>query len=350
VAALQRRSIRVLVVDDFAPWRRITHTLLRNKPELKVVCEVSDGLEAVQKARELKPDLILLDIGLPKLSGIAAARQIRDLAPKSIILFVSENYSADIAREALSTGGRGYVIKSDAGSELLTAVEAVMHGKQFVSARLAGQLPAGVTNAQTLDGLRIREILESFAPRLPRNHRTSRCHEVQFYSEEAVLLERLSRFVGAVLDAGGVVVGFVTEHHRKMFIEGLQSNGLNVRAAIQQGTYRLLDVTDSISAFMVNDSVDPVRYLEGMADLVESGLRAARSNHPHVAVYGELAVPLLAQGNADAVLQIEQLSDQFATEYELDILCTYPVKRSRRKETGAVRQRICAEHSTVFSQ
>ena len=350
MAALRRSSIRVLVVDDFAPWRQITHTLLQNKPELKVVGEASDGLEAVQKARELKPDLILLDIGLPKLSGIAAARQIRDLAPKSIILFVSENYSADIAREALRTGGRGYVIKSDAGSELLTAVEAVMHGKQFVSPRLVGQLSAGVTNVRTLDGLRIKEILESFAPRLPRNHKITRCHEVQFYSEEAVLLERLSRFVGTVLDGGGVVVGFVTEQHRETVVQGLQAKGLNVRAAIQQGTYRLLDVTDALSEFMVNDLVDPVRYLEGMADLVESGLRAATSNHPRVAVYGELAVPLLAQGNADAVLQIEHLSDQFANEYELDILCTYPVKRSRRKEPGAVRQRICAEHSTVFSQ
>ena len=347
---MRRPSIRVLVVDDFAPWRRLTRTLLQNKPELQVVCEVSDGLEAVQKAQELKPDLILLDIGLPTLSGIAAARRIRDLAPQSKILFVTENYSAEIAREALSTGGCGYVIKSDAGSELLAAVEAVMHGKRFVSARLAAQLSAAVTNAQTPDGLRIKEILESFALRLPRNRKTTRCHEVQFYSDEAVLLDRLSRFVGPALDAGGVVVGFVTEQHRNTFVEGLQSNGLNVRAAIQQGTYRLLDVTDAISAFMVNDSVDPVRYLEGMADLVDSGLRAATSNHPRVAVYGELAVPLLAQGNADAVLQIEQLSDQFATEYELDILCTYPVKRSRRKETGAVRQRICAEHSTVFSQ
>src|SRR5262245_65371853 len=195
MAALRRSSIRVLLVDDFAPWRQITHTLLQNKPELKVVGEASDGLEAVQKARELKPDLILPDMCLPRLSGIAAARRIRDLAPKSIILFVSENYSADIAREALRTGGSGYVIKSDAGSELLTAVEAVMHGKQFVSPRLAGQLSAGVTNVRTVDGLRIREILESFASRLPLNQKTTRRHEVQCYSEETFLLERLRRFV-----------------------------------------------------------------------------------------------------------------------------------------------------------
>src|SRR5712671_436231 len=88
--AVQIPLVRVLVADDFAPWRRLLHTILREKPELQVVCEVSDGLEAVQKARELQPDLILLDIGLPTLSGIEAARRIRSIAPKAKILFVSE--------------------------------------------------------------------------------------------------------------------------------------------------------------------------------------------------------------------------------------------------------------------
>jgi DNA-binding NarL/FixJ family response regulator len=143
---LQTTSVRVLVADDFEPWRRLLHSILREKPELKIVCEVSDGLEAVQKARELQPDLILLDIGLPTLSGMEAARQIRTVAPKAKILFVSENYSIDIARGTLNAGGCGYVIKSDAGSELLAAVEAVFLGKQFVSARLAGQGISGVSS------------------------------------------------------------------------------------------------------------------------------------------------------------------------------------------------------------
>jgi DNA-binding NarL/FixJ family response regulator len=143
---LRTSIIRVLVADDFAPWRRLLPTILREKPELQVVCEVSDGLEAVQKARELQPDLILLDIGLPSLNGIEAARRMRKLSPKSKILFVSENYSMDIARETLAAGGCAYVIKSDAGSELLTAVEAALLDKQFVSARLAGRSSSSVTN------------------------------------------------------------------------------------------------------------------------------------------------------------------------------------------------------------
>jgi DNA-binding NarL/FixJ family response regulator len=110
---------------------------------------VADGLEAVQQAQELQPDLILLDIGLPTLHGIEAARRIREVSPASKILFVSENRSADIAEEALSTGACGYVIKSDAERELLPAIEAILAGKRFVSASLAGHFLVATTLSTT---------------------------------------------------------------------------------------------------------------------------------------------------------------------------------------------------------
>jgi DNA-binding NarL/FixJ family response regulator len=127
-----RQPFRVLVVDDFEPWRHFVSSKILMKPELQVVGEASDGLEAVQKAVELKPDLILLDIGLPTLSGIEAARQIRKLAPESKIIFLSQESSAEIVQEALSLGAWGYVVKTVAESELLTAVETVISGKKFV--------------------------------------------------------------------------------------------------------------------------------------------------------------------------------------------------------------------------
>jgi len=134
---VDKSPIRVLVVEDCEPWRRHFSTALQKQPELQVIGEVSDGLEAVQNAQELQPDLILLDIGLPSLNGLEVARRIRKVSPASRILFVSENRSADIAEEALSTGASGYVVKSDTGSELLPAVKAVLEGKRFISASLA---------------------------------------------------------------------------------------------------------------------------------------------------------------------------------------------------------------------
>jgi len=124
-------------------------TTFQRQPELEIIGRVSDGLEAVEKAQELQPELILLDIGLPTLNGIEAARRIRAVSPASKILFVSENCSVDIAEEALRNGAGGYVVKSDAASELLPAVKAVLEGKRFVSASLAGHFLVATTLTTT---------------------------------------------------------------------------------------------------------------------------------------------------------------------------------------------------------
>jgi DNA-binding NarL/FixJ family response regulator len=129
--------VRVLVVDDFADWRRFVVAKLRENCSLKIVGEVSDGLEAARKVEELQPDLVLLDVGLAKLHGIRVARHVRDVAPKCKILFLSQELDPDVVRAALSAGGNGYVIKSEAEHELFTAVEAVMRGERFVSPGLA---------------------------------------------------------------------------------------------------------------------------------------------------------------------------------------------------------------------
>jgi DNA-binding NarL/FixJ family response regulator len=142
----------VLVVDDYDPWRRFLHRALALRDQLTIVAEVTDGPEAIQKAEELQPDLILLDIGLPTLNGIEAARRIREVSPNSKILFISENLSQDIAREALSTGAGGYLVKSDAGGELLHAIRAVLAGKRFISASLAGHFLVAATLTTLLSG------------------------------------------------------------------------------------------------------------------------------------------------------------------------------------------------------
>jgi two-component system nitrate/nitrite response regulator NarL len=124
---------RVLIVEDFPAFRRFICFWLGERLNLRVIAEVADGLEAVQKAAELKPDLILLDIGLPTMNGIEAARQIRKLSPESKIVFLSQETSADVVEEALSTGAWGYVVKAEAATQLLAVVEAVVSGTRFVN-------------------------------------------------------------------------------------------------------------------------------------------------------------------------------------------------------------------------
>jgi DNA-binding NarL/FixJ family response regulator len=125
--------IRVLVVDDYEPVRRFVCSTLGKRPAFQIVGEASDGVAAVRQAEELKPDLVLLDIGLPRLNGLQAAREIRKLSPHSKIIFVSQESSPDVVQEALSLGALGYVAKARAGSDLLAAVEAVLEGRRFVS-------------------------------------------------------------------------------------------------------------------------------------------------------------------------------------------------------------------------
>jgi DNA-binding NarL/FixJ family response regulator len=133
-------TIRVLVADDYEPFRRLVSSTLPKQPQLQLVGEASDGVEAVQKAQELKADIILLDVNLPKLNGFEVGRRIREHLPQLKIIFFSGDRSSDIAAEALRMGAYGYLVKSDAGKELVRALEAVLEGKQYVSSSVVGRV------------------------------------------------------------------------------------------------------------------------------------------------------------------------------------------------------------------
>jgi len=308
---LATSSIRVLLVDDYEPFRRFACSTLERSPSLQIIGETSDGLEAVQKAEQLQPDLVVLDVGLPTLNGIEAARRIRKLCPASRILFVSQESSADIVQEALSVGASGYVMKAHAGSELVAAVQAVCQGRRFISSGLAGHDFTGASDATP--------------SALHQSTKSARRHEVRFYSDDRWFVDDLTQFIGTALKGGNAVIVVVTQPHRDDLPSSLQAQGSDIGAAIEQGTYIPLDAADTLSTFMVNGVPDRARFLKVAGDLIAGAAKTVSGEHARVAACGEGAALLWAQGNAEAALQLEHLWDEIAKLYDVDILCEYPL-------------------------
>lgn len=131
-------TTKILVVDDFQPWHQFALEILKHEKNLTIVAFASDGREAVEKAVQWQPEIILMDVSLPVMSGFEATSRIRAASPNSRILFVSEHRGSDLVQMAFDVGGAGYILKSDSNSDLLRGVRAVLRGEQFVSKSLGG--------------------------------------------------------------------------------------------------------------------------------------------------------------------------------------------------------------------
>ena len=237
-------SYRVLLVDDYEPWRRYVDSRLMASPQWQIAGEAADGLDAIQKAEALRPDLILLDVGLPSLNGIVAARRILAHNPGSRILFLSEHSSWEIVAGALSAGGRGYVLKSDAGSELLPAMESIVEGRQFVSSSLKRQ-DSATKDPQPIAGL---------------HHPDRSYHGVGFYSDDESLLAHYAPFAEAALNAGKVLIVLGIDSRQPSLEKKLAARGFDVDRLAREGRYRWWDVAEAIDTLLVKDLPDETRF------------------------------------------------------------------------------------------
>ena len=136
---METSSFRILIADNFEPWRRYACSMLEKDQSLEIVGMASNGLETVQKAIELKPDLVLLSVGLsPQLNGIEAAKRIIKAVPGVKLLFATQIIDPDVMREVFSNGAHGYIWKMDAQRELLPAIRAIRLGEKFIGSGMKG--------------------------------------------------------------------------------------------------------------------------------------------------------------------------------------------------------------------
>jgi DNA-binding NarL/FixJ family response regulator len=337
--------VRVLVADDYEPWCRFVLSTLQTEAKLQVIFQASDGIQAVQKAEELQPDLILLDVGLPKLSGIEAARAIRELVPKIKILFTSVHRHSDIVEAALRTGAEGYIVKTDAAEELLPAIEAILQGKRFVSPSLG--IKNGVPGTDSgVPGDDSRSRIE--APLPPQNIRIR--HEVEFYPNDVAFVDGFSRVIEAALKAETAVIVNATELHRAAILEKLRGNGVEIDAAIQDRSYISFVADDTLAAIMVNDMPDPARCAARARDVIARAAETVKRKHARVAICGECAPLLLGAGKPEAAIRLEHLWDEITRQYDADTLCGYLWSSFPGHESDPVFRRICAEHSAIHGR
>jgi len=297
--------LRILVVDDHAPFRRLICAALHERTEFQTI-EAANGLAAVRKAEELQPDLILLDINLPEMNGFEVAEQIRRLAPHARLLFMSQESSSDIVREALSLGAHGYIHKISAATDLLSAIDAVLAGQRFVSRSLAFTGPP-----------------DDPAPRR---------HEILFCPDDTAIVDGFTRCIAVALKAGDAAIVLVTEFHRTHLVQQLRAQSVDIDGALERGTCLLCDA---------DIAPDPVRFLEAI-DAVRAAAAKAGKAHPRVAFCGERAGRLWAAGRTVEALQLEQLCGELA--HDVDILCAYPVPYTNDDQALT---RICAAHTVV---
>jgi CheY-like chemotaxis protein len=290
-----------------------------------------------KKSEELQPDLILLDIGLPTINGIEAARRIREHAPRSKILFFSDERSADIVQVALQAGATGYVLKSDAALELLPAIEAVLHGEQCVSNSLAAQLSIKERREPVL----VRDVV----PRPSENAQVSHRHEVALYPDDVSLVDGFVRFVESALRLGNSAVILAAASHKAAIVQKLREV-VDVDTAVDQGNLIARDIDDTLSAFFV-DNLRRGPFAKSAADLFEEAAKVAEREHRRVAVCSECTSTLVTEANAENAILLERLFNEIAKRYGADILCGFLQSAFPNKDGSLILRKICATHSGV---
>lgn len=336
-------SVRILVLESFELFQQLLAPILQQRQDWKVIGIVRDEVDAVRLARQLQPDLVVLDIDFQRMNGLKAARQVRTVSRDSKLVFISEESSAGVVREAFRFGASAYVLKQYLSSDLLAAIDAILQEKHFIGRGISDLSFHGIIESNDL-----LHTPTGFAN--TRKPQVVPYHEVQFYSEDSILLDRLTDFIEASLKKGHAAILCASASWRHSVQNVLRARGVDLDELTEQGTFITQGASETLSTFMDSDFPDRTRFLVELGRVITQAGDTARGNSPRVALYQECAPLLWSQGKEEATVRLEGLYNELVSHYDVDILCGYSLDYFDDQEDTHLIQRICAEHSAVDSR
>ena len=307
---------RVLVADDSPEVLESVAGFLATR--FDVVATASDGQQAVDLTLHLRPDVSVLDIGMPELDGFHAVKELRRNGSETRAVFMTIHRDDEFVATAVECGVHGYVLKSRLHTDLISAIDHALAGRLFVPS---------LTALSTVGG-------------------TSR-HAVQIHLNDRVFLDEVGQFVEATLRSGEPVVLVTNEATRGGVAERLEARGMDLEKLAARGQYVAMDSAGALSQIMRNGRPDRDSLAEMVDGLDRSRLSFSPEPPRRITVFGDITISLCRNGNIEAALEIEQIWNDLTRTLPILTVCSYPLQCFQHNGARTLFPGVCATHSAV---
>ena len=328
-------SVRILIVDDNETVRRGLRSFLSSRTDFSICGEAADGLDAIEKTKALQPDIVLMDITMPRMSGLDSTRIIRRELPESKIIIISQNDPAIIHRQAGEVGAAGSVAKADVSRDLIPMIENLCQRNTEIAAIRTSQkghapdvlIPEGSVSHRSKFGMEGKigghmngddhnepwcSLLADAAPR---------DHIVQLYQDEKFLSRAVCRFAVSAINHGEGVILVPTSEHWNALRPRLEAEGVDIKATQASGQLTVVDADQLLPEFMRGAMPDAPLFL-GLAG--ETIARAHGGDRfTKVRWWGEMVNVLWERGDVAASMGLEDLFHRLAHDQEIAIFCSF---------------------------
>ena len=354
------RSIRILIVDDHKAVRHSIRSLLSARAEWFICGEAEDGLDAIEKANSLRPDVVLMDIAMPRMDGVQATKIIRQGVPEAEVVLISQNDLSAGRIQATEIDARDFVSKCDLSRDLLSAIDKV------VSQRFPKIAPDrnGREDSTVAQGL-----FDSFS--MIENHRLKqnnggrmnrhvhdepwcglladaapRDHIVQLYQDEQFLSRAVCRFAVSAINHGEGVILVPTSAHWNALRPRLEAEGVDVQAAQASGQLTVVDADQLLPSFMRDAMPDAPLFL-GLAGETIANARGG-DRFTKVRWWGEMVNVLWERGDVAASMGLEDLFHKLAHDHEIAIFCSFLMDNFNGEVHARMLPRLGQNHSHLI--